>query len=152
MMPFDRIEISLSFLRAIEQAEPVGLNTESATQALGTVHRNSIGSKTPIIKRQLTRHGYSPDEVYRRKRTPGGNFWHPGQELERRLPRWNRTGRLCYRIRGVAQQGPSGRATLLRGLARQRRLNPQHDLVTRHRVALRHCSCVDKPDSHALRT
>jgi hypothetical protein len=49
MMPFDRIEISLSFLRAIEQAEPVGLNTESATQALGTVHRNSIGSKTPII-------------------------------------------------------------------------------------------------------
>jgi len=81
MMPFDRIEISLSFLRAIEQAEPVGLNTESATQALGTVHRNSIGSKTPIIKRQLTRHGYSPDEVYRRKRTPGGNFWHPGPRI-----------------------------------------------------------------------
>ena len=49
MMPFDQVNTSLSFLRAIEQAEPVGLDTKGATQALGTVHRNSIGSKTPII-------------------------------------------------------------------------------------------------------
>ena len=52
-MPFDRVNTSLSFLRAIEQAEPVGLNTESATQALGTVHRNSIGSKTPTVSMKL---------------------------------------------------------------------------------------------------
>lgn len=81
MIPFDRVETSLSFLRAIEQAEPVGLNTKGATQALGTVHRNSIGSKTPIINRQLRRNGYSPDEVYRRQRTPGGNFWRAGPKI-----------------------------------------------------------------------
>jgi len=92
MMPFDQVNTSLSFLRAIEQAEPVGLDTKGATQALGTVHRNSIGSKTPIINRQLRRNGYSPDEVYRSQRTPGGNFWRAGPKLARRLPRWNRTG------------------------------------------------------------
>jgi hypothetical protein len=53
MMLLDQVNTSLSFLRAIEQAELVGLDTKGATQALGTVHRNSIGSKTPIISPPL---------------------------------------------------------------------------------------------------
>jgi exodeoxyribonuclease V alpha subunit len=68
MIPFDRVDTSLSFLRAIEQAEPVGLDTEGAMHALGIVHGPAIGNKTPN-HRQLRRHGYSPDEVYRSQRT-----------------------------------------------------------------------------------
>jgi len=37
-MPFDRVNTSLSFLRAIEQAEPVDLDTEGATHALVECH------------------------------------------------------------------------------------------------------------------
>ncbi len=72
---------ALTFLTAVTAAGAAGADSEHVMKALDTDEPKGVGGRLVKVNNLLLRLGFSPDEVYKKVRTPDGKRWRHGPKI-----------------------------------------------------------------------
>jgi hypothetical protein len=72
---------ALTFLTTVTAAGTSGADSEHVMKALDTDEPKGVGGRLVKVNNLLLRLGFSPDEVYKKVRTPDGKRWKQGPKI-----------------------------------------------------------------------
>lgn len=75
-------DAALNFLTAVTGAGIHGANSDLVMKALGTAEPKGVGGRLVRVNNLLVKLGFSPEDVYRKIRTPDGKRWRAANKLQ----------------------------------------------------------------------